>query len=151
MNTVVKTDFSEVVAEITEAIDSAKKKAEEALMNEFRAIFVRHPEFKCMVWTQYTPYFNDGDACEFSVNDPYISTSEAVNAWGEFDNEDDEEGNDVFSRWELKQRKGYEDIIAVMEFMETSVGNEVLQFAFGDHVEVRVTSRGIDVNDYEHE
>lgn len=25
-------------------------------------------------WEQYTPYFNDGDVCEFSVGDPWIRT-----------------------------------------------------------------------------
>jgi hypothetical protein len=25
-------------------------------------------------WSQYTPYFNDGDVCEFSVGDPWIRT-----------------------------------------------------------------------------
>lgn len=25
-------------------------------------------------WSQYTPYFNDGDVCEFSVDDPWIRT-----------------------------------------------------------------------------
>lgn len=27
------------------------------------------PEVTGVHWTQYTPYFNDGDSCEFSVND----------------------------------------------------------------------------------
>ena len=31
--------------------------------------FAKHPEFKMVFWTQYTPYFNDGDSCTFSVHE----------------------------------------------------------------------------------
>ena len=30
------------------------------------------PEVEAVRWTQYSPYFNDGDVCEFGVNDPHI-------------------------------------------------------------------------------
>jgi len=36
-------------------------------------IFVEHPKVKSFSWSQYTPYFNDGDTCYFSVNNDYIS------------------------------------------------------------------------------
>src|SRR5688572_27883088 len=29
-----------------------------------------HPEIQQISWTQYTPYFNDGDECTFGVNWP---------------------------------------------------------------------------------
>lgn len=32
-----------------------------------------HPEVTGIAWTQYTPYFNDGDPCVFSVGEPYFS------------------------------------------------------------------------------
>lgn len=37
---------------------------EQATAELFRAC----PEVQQLHWTQYTPYFNDGDSCEFSVN-----------------------------------------------------------------------------------
>lgn len=30
------------------------------------------PDFLRLQWSQYTPYFNDGDSCEFTVCDPEI-------------------------------------------------------------------------------
>ncbi|MGW2713699.1 hypothetical protein ACWC4J_32700, partial [Streptomyces sp. NPDC001356] len=29
-------------------------------------------------WTQYTPYFNDGDVCEFGVNELWVRTTEEI-------------------------------------------------------------------------
>lgn len=30
------------------------------------------PNFLRLEWSQYTPYFNDGDTCHFSINEPQI-------------------------------------------------------------------------------
>lgn len=32
------------------------------------------PNVHSFGWKQYTPYFNDGDVCEFGVSDPWIKT-----------------------------------------------------------------------------
>lgn len=34
-------------------------------------------------WAQYTPYFNDGDACVFSINDPRVLFSDPEDSDGE--------------------------------------------------------------------
>lgn len=41
----------------------------------FAEIFAQAPNLKSFGWTQYTPYFNDGDSCEFGTNFsyPYIN------------------------------------------------------------------------------
>lgn len=42
------------------------------LQKEF-AVLSEQIGVKAVAWTQYTPWFNDGDACEFSVNDKVFS------------------------------------------------------------------------------
>ena len=37
----------------------------------FTEIFKQAPNLKSFGWRQYTPYFNDGDSCEFGVNVDY--------------------------------------------------------------------------------
>jgi predicted RNase H-like nuclease (RuvC/YqgF family) len=37
-----------------------------------REIFEKNPDFNSFSWTQYTPYWNDGDSCEFSANTDYL-------------------------------------------------------------------------------
>jgi hypothetical protein len=39
----------------------------DALLVAFAEQFAANPAVKCMIWTQYTPYFNDGDPCTFRV------------------------------------------------------------------------------------
>jgi hypothetical protein len=41
----------------------------------FTELFAQAPKLKSVSWTQYTPYFNDGDTCEFSANtdDLYVN------------------------------------------------------------------------------
>lgn len=42
-------------------------------------------------WTQYTPYFNDGEPCVFSVGDPWFRTVDDVKAKAPDADEDDED------------------------------------------------------------
>lgn len=51
-------------------------------------------------WRQYTPYFNDGEPCVFSVGDPWFRTTEDVTrktAGSDDEDEDDYEDDDSFS------------------------------------------------------
>jgi len=57
------------------AFEEKKKVMLAELQNEFPTMFVdlfkQAPNLKSFGWTQYTPYFNDGDTCEFSVHLDY--------------------------------------------------------------------------------
>jgi ArsR family metal-binding transcriptional regulator len=60
------------VALFKEQLDQVMKEAFEKgrllLSEALTAVFEEYPQVESISWTQYTPYFNDGDACEFSVN-----------------------------------------------------------------------------------
>jgi len=53
-----------------------------AVKDAFKDLFDKYPEIRSVVWAQYTPYFNDGDACTFGVNefDVNIGTDESIQA-----------------------------------------------------------------------
>jgi hypothetical protein len=64
-----------IKAEITkarkekEAIDKLlKEKVYQLFQQEVEELFREHPDLESFTWSQYTPYFNDGDECVFSVN-----------------------------------------------------------------------------------
>ncbi len=40
-----------------------------ALKEEAKIIFDKWPKLTRFSWTQYAPYFNDGEPCEFRIND----------------------------------------------------------------------------------
>lgn len=123
-----------------------------------REFVVDNPQIKQIQWTQYTPYFNDGDTCEFSMNDVYFCT---------VDLEEDDSVHDmregVFSMWRgydeetIKRMAGQQnlsielmtncsDLVKALNKLE-----EALQYTFGDHVEVIVTKQGIEVSEYNHD
>ena len=62
-----------------EAIEAQKKAMVEELRTEFpklfEELFAKSKLIDSFGWTQYTPYFNDGDTCEFGVHadDPYVN------------------------------------------------------------------------------
>jgi len=58
----------------------------------FSDIFATAPNLKSVSWTQYTPYFNDGDTCEFSA---HVSDLD-INGRSEYD-DDDEDDTDYIS------------------------------------------------------
>jgi hypothetical protein len=73
MNTLEK-----IKAELA-AFEEKKKSFVAELQKEFPTMFVdlfkQAPKLKSVSWTQYTPYFNDGDTCEFDVHasDLYVN------------------------------------------------------------------------------
>ena len=68
------------------------------LRNEFPSmfteLFAQAPKLKSVSWNQYTPYFNDGDSCEFSAhtNDLYINGSNSS-----YDDDDEDGDEDAIS------------------------------------------------------
>jgi len=77
--------FLEDFKEIEKSYKDQKKKFASELklsIGKFakELLFSEYPDLKHVAWTQYTPYFADGDKCEFSVHSdsPYIN---GKNSW----------------------------------------------------------------------
>lgn len=137
----------------------------------FKDYFKKYPFITEVRWEQYTPYFNDGDACEFSVRDPNIRVSTITaprleelglsRAWDH--EEDDEEGTDeepgtvlletgYFQHKDVKDNESDKLIqAAVNELAELFKAEDLFQLAFGDHVVVAVTKEEITIDDYDHD
>ena len=76
-----------------------QEKSKELMKEAFRDFFETYDNVvENIFWTQYTPYFNDGDACEFSVHDVYLSLKD------ENDEDDDyDEGSTLYSQEDVKK------------------------------------------------
>jgi hypothetical protein len=131
----------------------------EALRNQVKAVLAdgiqdfmkEHPSVKALGWTQYTPYFNDGEECVFSVNGFHASTKDEDER-----SEDlyDEGWVEVYSYKSSKAEEGFgaQDWSDLIEFTKVlGDAEEDLRYAFGDHVRVIVTQNGIDVEEHEHD
>ena len=61
--------IKQVRAEYLDLVKTEGKKALKEFVKEF--FDATGGTVKALRWRQYTPYFNDGDACEFHVHDAY--------------------------------------------------------------------------------
>ena len=137
------------------------------------------PPGYAVTWRQYTPHFNDGDACTFSVHDPELAkldddgdTSEgidfgtAIERYGKPDEIKSYMRNDYsYGRGNNEQVKveytehGFPAIdgwsVEKLEALGKAWGElpeDMLESAFGDHVSVAIKYDGtFDVSDYSHD
>ena len=141
-----------------------------------KEFFDENPGITAIHWTQYTPYFNDGDVCEFRVNEIHftncpIDSLDDINSWGEYEGDDD----DVISvnsnieyildnahSYYKKSKEGLNklineekiDITSIKKFaeiVESPEMEDVMLELFGDHVSVTATRDGFSAEDLEHD
>lgn len=103
-------------------------------------------------WEQYTPYFNDGDACTFSVNEPqlykHLCDDECddpicFNVQEFYMPLDHSECNE-FNLDEKKCRDLYK--------LFNSLPTDFFEFVFGDHVKIRINHDGsYDISESHHD
>lgn len=95
-------NVKQVVAEYGIAKAQFEEKMKNAFTDIFATFFRDYPEIKAVAWNQYTPYFNDGEPCEFRVGDFY-GVSEGMTG------EDDEslDLDEVSSAYELEENEGF--------------------------------------------
>lgn len=125
-------------------------------------------------WTQYTPFFNDGDSCEFSVHDAHVFIEDEEDEVYSYDLErqfeeyqpwsgcsaeeneryrqSDNDRTDALIAMGITKDNASEISEALSQFSKFICGNEqLMQMAFGDHVEVTVTPDGVTVEEYNHD
>lgn len=128
----------------------------------YKYIFDKYPTLESFGWSQYTPYFNDGDVTIFSANTSYLSVNEEcvdeadwsqktkVLNWGTWNSE--------LKAYEGRVEEDNDDYNPIL----TEASNEIVEFLgnfdddfymrkFGDHGEVMVTRSGVDISDYDHD
>lgn len=121
-------------------------------------VFQKHPELQSFGWRQYTPYFNDGDECVFSahVSEPDINEIDGYDI--NFEDEkitDYQAAKDATGNRPLIPNPQHNPalqaaLVDVKEFL-SNIDEAVLRDMFGDHVTVKVTQGGTDVDEYEHD
>jgi hypothetical protein len=153
-------EVSQLVSEFTEQKRQLAEVLKTKLNGVFAEFFETHPDVKVLGWLQYTPYFNDGEACMFSVHDLHAS---------KVDYDPDEHGSidgfldehcEYFSSY--SQNKSFSDETnkaarELSDFLQSEDLSDFMQAAFDDHVTVMVTydsdakKVNIEVEEYEHD
>jgi hypothetical protein len=96
------------------------------------------PEVTEFGWTQYTPYFNDGDACVFHAFGTWISTEPVTDS----DDEEDEDGYYKMDKYAVKSYSYRGSELSPQHYIDLEKAIEaghfynVLLETFGDPAEV---------------
>jgi len=145
----MKEAYEATVKMIKDSRNSYISLAKEALFNALKIYFEDYPEF-IISWTQYTPYFNDGDPCTFSVNSPELFLNEGdfhysdgYKSWnyykGDFLENHPDLGIKVWDAW-----------CSLADFL-TDIPDEIYEEIFNNHVRVIASKDGLQVEGYDHE
>ena len=168
-----------LIAEKNAKIDELKSLYQEGLKvlakDLFKEFFNLNPSVQAILWNQYTPYFNDGDPCEFRVCQPVFITKnfdpddittpcayEGEEEYGSF-NVDlinyrkyaEGEGDKEFWTRRVTEMEAdiegletinWDSIVAMDNFVESN--DEIMKEMFGDHSVVAVTRDQIIVEEY---
>ncbi|MEU5166816.1 hypothetical protein [Streptomyces mutomycini] len=164
-----------VSGDISQGSSRVDQKPIEELAPLFQAL-VDDPTIVEFGWRQYTPYFNDGDTCEFSVYGTWVRTT--AEAEGYVDEDGDEYDNSshygldvdyhpslgtIESDWnketykhENKRYVGpdenrYNRCQELDGALQSGAFDNVLLKTFGDHALVTVRKDSIEVEYYDHD
>lgn len=136
--------LDELVDTIDEQRKVAKKLARDrlipAIKESLAPYFEKHKDISVIAWVQYTPYFNDGNACVFGFNGLVCFTAEDVA----------EDGIDSYEDGSRTSKDARSDLFQI----SNSIGEleDLLLMAFGDHQKITVTRDGqIKTVTYDHD
>ena len=96
-------EFDDMKAKIDELNSLMKDKSKVLMKEMFAAFFKKYEDVVYSIfWTQYTPYFNDGEACEFSVHEAFLNLIQDID---DEDFENDGEGSFLYGEENLQRAK----------------------------------------------
>lgn len=95
----LKKEHKTLQEQINALNEKMRENSKELMKEAFRGFLEKYDEVvESIFWTQYTPYFNDGEACEFSVNDVHILLKNDEDAC-------DYEGSDLYDKDSINNLK----------------------------------------------
>ncbi len=166
-NRFITTEYTDLKTQLADISAQMKVAAQNFFKTASKKIFEEVPDLAEIRWTQYTPYFNDGDSCEFSVHDvSFVSKADVDEVNGEIDDLDDidwgynsfgenkynEEVHDRnLAAYGAEKMHTYKAATKDFEGFINSIDESIMESMFGDHVLVRITPEEVIIDEYEHD
>lgn len=125
-------------------LKTVKESGQETLRQEFQEFFAANPTIQAIGWNQYTPYFNDGEACVFSTHGFYYLPSGNPITIDEDTTIDEEIW--VYSWGSDEVSKNVSALEKKLEQVE-----DILESVFGDHVQVIATPDKFFISECSHD
>lgn len=135
-----KTYFDEMKAKIAQFKREMKEHGEKFFLEQSKELFAELTNVEGFGWTQYTPYYNDGDTCVFSANFDYPTIK--------FVGQEEIEEDDWFPNSDMSPEA--ESSRKIAKFLN-QFDYEDVEMMFGDHCKVWVTPSKVEVEEYEHD
>lgn len=165
----IQTAFDQLIADTAEVHRKFQVQAQALFKEITKEVFEKNPGITGIIWNQYTPYFNDGDSCEFRVNDATFTNAPVEELcdihYGEYEGETEGvwsadnirsvlERDYYLETKELILASGGVDLDSCDLFSKVILSSEmepVMEAMFGDHVKVIATREGFEVEDCDHD
>ena len=148
-----KEKFAECKRKMNELKQQSQKIVKDTFMEGAKQLFDENPDLQSFGWKQYTPWFNDGDTCEFGVHidEPDINEKSGY----KLDTGEDyiPGPNGSYGKYVKNREPSIEYKLQpkVREFL-SEFDEDDFKFMFDDHVKVQVNRDGsIEVNEYSHD
>lgn len=134
-----------------------------ALVEEMaKGIFDTFPCVRAIRWTQYTPYFNDGDPCYFKLHEARIALNEDfMKSLQASEKQCLYECHDDFMEFSYRLAEHPNTPAAqVLKKIEEALGefqgvlndlSEAMEEVFGDHQQITITRDGTEAEEYSHD
>ena len=95
----LKAEHAILQSEILALKDQMQEKSKDLMRAAFANFFEKYSDtVENIFWSQYTPYFNDGESCEFCVHDVFLTLKKDAD---DEDIEDDGEGSSIYDESDL--------------------------------------------------
>lgn len=151
--------IEELVAEYNKMKEEFQKKAQEAFKEVFKQFWTDHPTIEYVVWNQYTPYFNDGEPCTFSVGEISGLTKVGHEKWQEDGGWAEEYAAYTYDYTKKKYEASEGETISEEEADScvnalnelAKLPDDIYLDMFGDHATVIATREGFSVEEFSHD
>ena len=133
-------------------MEALRKQGKAVLVKALNALFEKYPALYRVRWTQCTPYFNDGDPCDFSSH----AEDADINDDDDFGVDDDNDGEcrERDDKCEAAKFTSDEEELACRDEAHTLLkcfSDQDYYHFFGDHMVVDVTRKGVETYEYSHD
>lgn len=148
--------IDEAIIKIVAAKKQMMKTCDDALATIFKEIFNKYPRINTIYWAQYTPYFNDGEECVFSVNDVHFTSKNWKDVHRPYDDDEcfevtvwNNEKNKFTMRDDVSEEM-FDDMKKITKLLQGDLEDH-LRLAYDDHVFVRVHRNATEITEHDHE
>lgn len=116
-----------------------RARGESLVKEEIEKFFADNPRVQGVTWTQYAPYFNDGDACIFSVHEFWVTHAEDAGDPSRYDGWEDS-GEDP----QCADASALEELIRDEDLLKMAFGDDCGVTALRTEEGVKIKSEPVD-------